>query len=339
MTFTWHVLLDSCENHHLDRLMKNLNIVRPHYINLTAAARYDQAPDVIRRMRATVPGIRVLWRGWKSEEWRDEGMWQKKTPLEWYNYRVAPHRAFLKEHQVILVADNESGTENAKGYAAWHAEVMRLLGADGLQLAALRTSTGTPAEDKYKDMEAAYRAMAQYDGILSPNEYESNIVPESGGNLERYKRHWAQFDRLGLARPVTVIGEYNILRRINAAYDGPDSFGLGGRPLARRVLGTINAWYKPFGVWACFYSFGLWHTLGSQDDEDFMDEIEQYYRVNPNPPIGTGLPAEQPPDEQPPTVPPTPPKDETWRNDLRQQAKSLRSTATYLEKLANRTDI
>lgn len=308
MSLTYHVLLDSCENHHLDRLMAHLAIVRPHYINLTAAARYDQAPDVIRRMRATVPGIRVIWRGWKSDDWKDEGMWQNHTPQEWYNYRVVPHKAFLKEHQVILCADNESGTNDAIGYARWQAEVTELLAADGLQHAALRTSTGTPAESKYADLEVAYRAIAKRGGILSPNEYASNVQSESAGNIARYKLHWAQFDRLGLPRPVTVIGEFAILKTIASAYDGYPTFGMGGEQYGRAAINLDAAWYTPFGVWACLYSFGAWgNGLGVQDDEAFLKVIEDHYRANPNPPISQQPPIVVQPPPPPSSTPVTPP--------------------------------
>lgn len=307
MTLTDHVLLDVLENHHLDRLMKHIEIKKPHYINLTSAARYDQAPDVIRRMRAHVPGIRVLWRGWKSEEWRDEGLWTRKTPLEWYKYRVEPLRKFLQDEKVILIADNESGTENAKAYAQWHAAAMELCASDGLQMAVLRTSTGTPAEDKYKDFEVAYRAMAKYGGILSPNEYESNYPPESAGNLERYMRHWEQFDRLGLPRPMTVVGEYAILRRIYEADKGYPTFGLSGKAYAQRTIATNERWYKPRGVWACHYSFGKWGDgMGVQDDEEFLTTIEAHYIAHPNPPIGAVSPTPVPP-VPPVSDPPKPP--------------------------------
>lgn len=338
MTLTYHVILDGCENHHLDRLMKHLQIIKPHYVNLTAAARFDQAPDVIRRMRAHVPGIRVLWRGWKSEEWRDEGMWQKKTPLEWYNYRVAPYRKFLQDEKVILVADNESGTNDAKGYAQWHATAIALCAQDGLQMAALRTSTGTPAEGKYKDMEVAYRAMAAHKSILSPNEYESNVQYESGGNLERYMRHWDEFRRLGLPIPTTVIGEYAILRHIYEADKGYPTFGLGGVEYATRVLATIETWYKPRGVWACLYSFGKWGDgMGVQDDEGFLTTVEDYYIEHPNAPIGSVPPVVVEPDpSEEPTEPSEPVPDDAWRDELKATAAKLRAVADTLDALAEK---
>lgn len=198
-------------------------------------------------------------------------------------------------------------------------------------MAFLRTSTGTPAEDKYEDFEVAYRAIDRNKGILSPNEYESNFQPESAGNLERYTRHWEQFDRLGLPRPATVIGEYAILRRIYEGNKGYPTFGLGGVEYAARVLATDETWYD--GVWVCLYSFGEWGDgLGVQDDEGFLGAVEDYYIDHPNPPIGSVPPPVivDPPDETP-TEP-----DDDWRDELKVTANNLRSVADALDALAEK---
>lgn len=315
---TYHVLIDGSENPDLDRLIRHLKVIQPRWINVTGCSRYKEGLQFIERVYNEVPYCRAIWRGWDSDEWRDGGLWQRKTPLEWYQHRVLPHAALLRRLNIVVMTDNEAIVDDMTPYGDWMAKAIEFAAADNVQVAVGRSSTGTPREtphpgatkNNYQQLEAMYRALSIFGGVLSPNEYFERSPQLSAGHLFRYQNYWKAMQALGLKPPPTVIGEYGLAYQYDPGR-GYGAAGIGGAQHARIGIENYRQWYQPYGVDVAWFVWGAWGNRGTYSlhrDEAFIGTIEDAAKAG----LLTPIKAESypPPVVQPPPVivtPPTPP--------------------------------
>lgn len=280
-----HVLADGCNESDINRAGRFLAACECEYYNLTTAARYNEAEKLIGIFKTLAPKARPIWRGWPTDALEDGGIWQRVKPQEWVNYRIVPNSRWLQAFNVVVLPCNEVGVTGAEAirYAQWEADVIRLTHIQfGVQLAALRLSTGNPLETEHANYNAVLQAASEYNAILSPNEYTSTRMEITNRwHVGRYRWMWEQQDRLKLKRSPIVIGEYGIARVTgNNTLDPYNGYAADGVPTEQHVsvIKRDGLVYQPDGITACWFVFGRWpQGKGSFDvhtNEPLLSSIE-----------------------------------------------------------------
>lgn len=221
------------------------------------------------QLRAALPHAMIIIRFWP-----DDGNWSKGPAERHYDRVIAPFREWIVAKNLIVLADNESVTDDMTAYANWHAELMYRAAQDGVRLAVGRTATGNPEHHHYAQMDSMWLALAamRHLHVYSPNEYYA--IGRDNDLVGRYRRAWARCDTIGCHRPVTTIGEFGLVVA-NGDYLDPHKgyrrLPTDSRAYARQVADYARRDYD--GVPLAVYCAGEWH--GFEIDDAFMAEIER----------------------------------------------------------------
>lgn len=310
--------------------------IRCRWVNVTAATRLDLGMQFIQRLRFENPRLQIIWRAWSNSIGlsEDTDMWQTYSAQQWYDKRVKPYLGFIWATGCYVMTSNESLVIPMKAYADWHAKVIEIGHADRVKFAVGRTSTGTPPENEYRNMESMFAALATYGGVYSPNEYTNEDPNAASGNIERFKNPLALCrDVWKIAEPEVCSGEFGTAAaRKNAlgGYDidaeaGYQKMGMGGKRYCNLLVNSVRSFYLPYNASALVYCWGPWKNAGFdiKDDEElqtaWVREVEagrlDLREGNPpeiiipppaQPPVTP--PAPEPPTVEPPPAPPPPPK-------------------------------
>lgn len=268
-----HIVVDNAPPEVLDRALLYLKRTKQRYVNIGGGSQLDLARQYVDRVRAEVPGIRIIWRDLEPE---DTGIHTKMTPAELFALKVAPALGWFKKHELIFMPDNESSgdDEQIKRYVTWNLEVMKLLHQSGLSGAYGRFATGNIVESQYPLLKPLFDAFKPGD-IFSPNEYSNAPGKSSGGHLERYKLAWKA---AGWDLP-TVIGEAGIA----VDYDpgkGYQSIDLSSPAYAQQAIDE-EIWYKNGAITRCFYIVGGYSHETFRINNGFYEYLENYYEKHP----------------------------------------------------------
>lgn len=300
MTLSLHLLADNADPARLDRAILYLRRVRPQYVNVGGGAQIDRAMQLAERIRAEVPGIKIVFRHMKPE---DTGIHATMSPRMLYDLKIAPTREWFKKHEIIFMPDNETSGDDdqIKAFVRWQIEFAVLLHADNLRGAFARASTGNIGDGTngttnqyplYKDL---FTAMLPGD-MISPNEYSNAPGKSSAGHLERYKRLWAV-----AGKPLeTTIGEAGIAVNYDPG-NGYRSIGLPGAKYAQEMIDQ-EIWYDNGKIDRFLYCIGGFGWESFQIGDDVLEHLEAYY-ANKQPPVIVQPPADPPPVVLPPFVP------------------------------------
>lgn len=296
----YHLYADAYENldhPELARLLEHTRRNRPAWINVTADARPDVGMKFVQAARREYAGVNVIFRHLPG----GDAPWTSLAVADWYRQYVEPLQGWLKEHTVYYLTDNESQNDDMRDYARWMASAVRLSASNDVRLAVGRFATGNPREMFYQNLDDMWTALAQHGGVWTPNEYFDTTPEASAGHLFRYIQGWKRCDILGIARPVTVIGEFGLAVGMNP-HKGYTSIGMNGATYARMVVDKHDAWYRQNRVAVCVFSVGKWR--GFEVDGDYFTEleaIESKRGTGPLSPPPVGIPT------TPPDVIPLPP--------------------------------
>lgn len=276
MTISLHILADNASPDRLDRAVQYLKRVRPKYVNIAGGSQLDIAMQLTERVRAEVPGIKVVFRHMKPE---DTGIHTKMSASTLYNMKIAPHLAWFKKHEVIFMPDNESsGDDNQMlKYVQWEVEIAVLLHKDNLRGAFCRFSTGNIKESQYTILKPIFSAMIPGD-MISPNEYSNAPGRSSGGHLERYEQMW-----MAAGKPLeTTIGEAGIAVNYDPG-NGYRSIGLLGSKYAQQMIDE-EVWYEGGKIDRFLYCIGGYGWESFQIGDDVLEHLEKYY-ASKQPPV------------------------------------------------------
>lgn len=285
MTISLHILADNAAPERLERAVQYLKRVRPKYVNIAGGSQLDIAMQLTERVRAEVPGIKVVFRHMRPE---DTGIHTKMSAATLYNMKIAPHLAWFKKHEVIFMPDNESsGDDNQmRKYAQWQVEIAVLLHKDNLRGAFCRFSTGNIKETQYALLKPIFSAMMPGD-MISPNEYSNAPGRSSGGHLERYEQMW-----MAAGKPLeTTIGEAGIAVNYDPG-NGYRSIGLLGSKYAQQMIDE-EIWYEGGKIDRFLYCVGGYGWESFQIGDDVLDYLEKYY-ASKAPPVEIPMPPTPP---------------------------------------------
>lgn len=286
MTISLHILADNAAPERLERAVQYLKRVRPKYVNIAGGSQLDIAMQLTERVRAEVPGIKVVFRHMKPE---DTGIHTKMSASTLYNMKIAPHLAWFKKHEVIFMPDNESsGDDNQMiRYTQWQVEMAVLLHKDNLRGAFCRFATGNIKESQYALLKPIFSAMIPGD-MISPNEYSNSPGRSSGGHLERYEQMW-----MAAGKPLeTTIGEAGIAVNYDPG-NGYRSIGLLGSKYAQEMIDQ-EIWYEGGKIDRFLYCIGGYGWESFQIGDDVLEHLEKYY-ASKAPPVEIPMPTPIPP--------------------------------------------
>lgn len=250
MSIGHHVIIEGLSTEEGDNLISYWRQARPAYVNIKGGEQFDLALKFAERTRQLCPDTRVILR-----QWPDDGLWKLMTPEAYIERRVMPLLSWLRQHQIILMPDNESIEADMRPYAEWMAKVIHMNHALGLQTAYGRTAVGNPREDQYAQMDAMWKASAACNGIYSPNEYFNHPNLSSGGAVARYRLAHARAKQVTGVIPITVIGEFGMAIEYNP-HRGFRSLGMSEQAYADLVVNWYKDWYQPYGAHVCVFCAG-----------------------------------------------------------------------------------
>lgn len=262
---TLHILADGCVETDLQRAGRFLAATGARAYNLTACSRYNESEKIIRMLHAYAPLARPLWRGYPTQDLEDSGLWKRVTPQEWVNFRIAPNVRWLKEFNVVAVTCNEVGVfgKEAERYSNWEAGCAENSRKQfDVATGMLRLSTGNPLETEHDNYDSALEAAAEFDCILTPNEYTSTrkLITDKW-HVGRFEWMWKQQDKLKVKRSQVVIGEYGIARvNPDNSLDPYNGYGAESVNVDQhtQVIRHDGETYREKGVIACWFVHGKW---------------------------------------------------------------------------------
>lgn len=283
----------------LDRAANWLAVNKPLYTTVMSGGQIDRAQRFAERI---LPYTRVIFRVFPND-----GVLKTfdYNADKYYDARVAPYERWLRDHSIIWHVDNESAEDDLTPYADCTARIIRIAVDNHVMTAVGAFATGNPRENQYVQLDPMWRALDEHRdmAIWAPHEYHAQTAALSGGHINRYMLAWARCDQLGIARPITVIGEYGYLHSKDGRLDPEWGFrrdAIAGNVAAGDDMSYHRQWYAQNGVTACVYAFGgtsgKWAAL-NVDDNSYLNTMTAYNAT-------LRLPPQTPPIPDPPTPPP-----------------------------------
>lgn len=304
---SYHIIVDGLDQNQLDSVLLHLIQLQPSWINVTGGSRLREAMQFVERVRTACPDINVIFRNYSMSGLKDNGISSKLSPEQWYAIWVVPMKSWLQTWKVYYMTDNEGfvGGEAMRGYADWMARVIKLCYPDRIKLAVGRMPTGIPDWPDYIHLVEMFKALANYGGIWSPNEYFGQTPQLSNSLPGRFFTALKMCDDLGIKRPVVVLGEYGVAyaklgMRGEIVLDpdkGYTTLGWSQEKLFDQAVSYFEPWIQIHGVCVCLFAIGAINEYVSfAFDEPLMKRNLEYKRQ------GKGIiPAVT---TQPPTNPP-----------------------------------
>jgi hypothetical protein len=262
----------------------------PRFLNVFTAARFNEAPSVLRQVRDSLPMTRPVWRGYDGKDawgntpkpelpwddsnyyvrlWNDSAKSATMAAGMWFNQRVKPYLDVIRETNTIVMLLNEA---TPVFNAPFEAEAIRLLGEEGIRAAGFRWATGTPDWPDYQTtaiMDAVSMA-AKYNTVVGPHEYSGIKVEEQNSLINRYTKLTDIFSNLKLKTPDVFIGEFGLAKAtiINGRILLNPSLGWREMNISEQdyrhfINDTAKAWYIPNKASFSIYSWPDWGINGS----------------------------------------------------------------------------
>lgn len=264
----------------------------PRFINVFTAARFNDAPNILRLVRDSLPKTDIVWRGYDGKDawgnvpdekhpWTDSNfylnLWnaQLMSPQMaagmWFARRVKPYLDGIRETDAIIHLLNEA---TPVFNAPFETECIRLLGEEGIRAGAFAWTAGTPDWPDYRHeaIEAEMVMAAKYDALVLTHEY-AGIKPEEQNSLiNRNQELVTRFDNLKLPTPDVFLGEFALARAaINPdtgkveldAHTGWRDIPVSEVQYMDFIKGTTKVWYLPNKVSFSVYSWPDWGNNGS----------------------------------------------------------------------------
>lgn len=263
----------------------------PRYVVLFSAARMNDAPDVLRRVKDTLPDTTIVWRAFDGRDpwgavpengkrWDDSNFYMQlehqnafiapsKAAQMWLDRRVMPHQKVITETNTVVMLLNEADPV----FNAWfEAACIKELGEEGIRAGAFAWAAGTPDWWDYvkPQIEDAVRMAAKYNALIMPHEYAGVRVEEQNSLINRYTVLHGVYKVLGLPLPDTLIGELALCKaRVegNKIILDPDvgwrMMGVDEIRVVDFLHATIKNWYLPKQVSASIFDWAGWGTNDS----------------------------------------------------------------------------
>jgi hypothetical protein len=258
----------------------------PRFINVFTAARFNEAPNILRQVRDSLPDTTPVWRGYDGKDawgnvppetmkwddsnyylrlWNAMGMGPTLAANLWYTRRVKPYLPVIRETKSIVMLLNEA---NAIFNAPFETELIRILGEEGVRAAAFRWNTGTPKWAEYwHELIAAEVAMAEkYDTLIGPHEYSGLTAELQNSLINRNQTLVKLFKKA----PDVFIGEFGLAlaKKVEDEIQlDPDAgwleMGVSEDAYTRFIRETAMAWYVPNKVSFSVFDWIGWGRNGS----------------------------------------------------------------------------
>jgi len=264
----------------------------PRFINVFTAATFNDAPSILRQVRASLPNTTPIWRGYDGKDawgntpdstlaWDDSNyylmLWNNRlmTPQMaaglWFVRRVKPYVDVIRETGAIIHLLNEA---QPLFNAPFETECIRLLGEEGIRAGAFAWAAGTPDWPDYQQqtIEDEMQMAAKYKALVMTHEY-SGIKPEEQNSLiNRNQQLITRFDHLKLERPDVFIGEFGLAKAAIDPHTGKVDLDANAGWHAMDVSevqymdfikGTAKVWYLPKQVSFSLFDWAGWGNAGS----------------------------------------------------------------------------
>lgn len=260
----------------------------PRFINVFTAARFNEGPNVLRQVRASLPSTGIVWRGYDGKdawgnpgdpEWTDadyyKNLWNARLMSPqmaagmWFARRVQPYVDVIRETGAIIHLLNEAAP---LFNAPFETECIRLLGEEGIRAGAFAWTAGTPDWPDYQQqaIETEVAMAAKYNALVMVHEY-SGIKPEEQNSLiNRNQQLVTKFDPLN--KPDVFLGEFALAKAAIDPHTGQIQLdahaGWRDIPVTEVqymdfIKGTAKVWYLPNKVSFSLYSWPDWGNNGS----------------------------------------------------------------------------
>lgn len=298
---TLHLIADNSDPKKIDRAIDYIVNTRQPQATVAGGSQVDVAMQIVEKIHARAPNCLIFWRVLE-----DTGSVITMDDVTWWRERVTPRLAWMKEHKVVMVVDNESSGDDQiiRTYVDKSIVRMTMLHDQGLYGGFCRFATGNIGDgsqpgqsNQYPLLKPLLLATDARDWI-TPNEYTNLPGKSSGGHLERYKRILAVVPTKHFN---VSIGECGVLNdyRPRDGYVGK----ISDEQMAAQLLAD-EIWYNGGSISRhlfCRGGYQEWDTL--QVGDGALRYLEDYYAKNP---IGTPEPPIVIPPPPPIVVPPPP---------------------------------
>jgi len=260
----------------------------PRFINCFTAAKFDQAPEVLRQIKTALPNTLPVWRGYDGKDpygntpeaasaWDDSNfyvrLWNNSATSAqmaagmWFARRVKPYLSVIRETNAVIMLLNEAA---AVFNAPFETECIRLLGEEGIRAAAFRWATGTPDWPDYQQEAIAGEIdmAAKYGAVVGPHEYGGLKLNEQNSLINRYSTLTKRFP--ADKQPDVFIGEFGLAKAttLNGQVKLDPSSGWLDIPATEVqymdfISATANLWYLPNKASFSLYCWPAWGNNGS----------------------------------------------------------------------------
>ncbi len=262
----------------------------PRFINLFTAARFNDAPNLLRLVRDSLPDTTPIWRGYDGKDawgnaayptWTDSNyyinLWNHSAVSPamaagmWFARRVKPYLDVIRETGAIIHLLNEAAP---LFNAAYETECIRILGEEGIRAGAFAWAAGTPdwADYQQQSIEDAIRMAAKYKTLVMTHEYAGYKPEEQNSLINRNQNLVTKFDQLKLDAPDVFLGEFALAKAAINPHTGkvdldPDG-GWRDIPVSEVqymdfIKATAKMWYLAHKVSFSLYSWPDWGRNGS----------------------------------------------------------------------------
>jgi hypothetical protein len=275
----------------------------PRFINIFTAARFNDAPNVLRKVRDQLPDTIPVWRGYDGRdawgkatnpEWTDANyyinLWNHSAMSPamaagmWFARRVKPYLDVIRETGSIIHLLNEAAP---LFNAPFETECIRILGEEGIRAGAFAWTAGAPdwADYQQQAIEDEIRMAAKYKALVMVHEYAGFKPEEQNSLINRNQNLVTKFDQLKLTIPDVFLGEFALAKAAINPHTGkidldPDG-GWRDIPVTDVqymdfIKGAAKVWYLPKKVSFSIYSWPDWGRNGSfgvSKSQDLLDSL------------------------------------------------------------------
>lgn len=262
----------------------------PRFINMFTAAKFNEAPNLLRQVRDSLPLTTPIWRGYDGKDawgntpntdwddsnfyvnlWNHSAMSPAMAAGMWFARRVKPFVDVIRETGAIIHLLNEA---QPMFNAPYETEQIRLLGEEGIRAGAFAYAPGTPDWPDYQQqaIEDEIKMAAKYKALVMTHEY-AGIKPEEQNSLiNRNQNMVTKYDQLKLDKPDVFIGEFGLAKAAINPHTGKIDLdaNVGWREMGVSevqymdfIKATAKVWYLPNKVSFSVFDWIGWGNNGS----------------------------------------------------------------------------
>jgi len=262
------------------------------FINMFTAARFEQAPNLLRQLRDSLPMTTPIWRGFDGKdawgnippaelEWNDSNFYlrlhnvaltsAKMAAGLWFTRRVKPYVEMIRETGTIIHLLNEA---TPLFNAPFETEQIRPLGEEGIRAGAFAWTAGSPDWPDYQQQAIAddVAMAAKYGALVMCHEYAGEKPEEQNSLINRNETLTKLFPKD--QQPDVFLGEFALAKATIKTIDGkevieldPDrgagEMGVTDQQYFEFISSTAKAWYLARKISFSIYSWPDWGKNGS----------------------------------------------------------------------------